>query len=260
MIPKSVAAIIDEKFFEEEANKYLTRKERKQKKKSKSTAYRQPVPPTVGRVSPKTAAQRLVVEAFNSDKNIIMHGCAGTGKTFLAMYLAMNSMINGEAPKPIVILRSVVPTRDIGFLPGSVRDKAAAYEGPYQGIVSEICDKPYDWLKQNGYIQFDTTSFLRGMTFRDNIIIIDECQYLSDHEIHTVMTRVGEGCRVIFCGDFTQKDYTREGSGMNNLLKIAEKMKSFEIVKFSKEDVVRSGFVRDYILTRTELEERGMIT
>jgi len=253
-------AIIDEAFLEAEASKYLTRKERKQKKKSKGTAYRQPVLPTIDRVTPKTAAQRKVVEAFDSDKNLILHGCAGTGKTFLALYLAMNSMLNGESPRPIVILRSVVPTRDIGFLPGSVRDKAAAYEAPYQGIISEICDKPYEWLKQNGYIQFDTTSFLRGMTFRDNIIIVDECQNLSDHEIHTVMTRIGEGCRVIFCGDFTQKDYTREGSGMNNLLKIASEMKSFEIVKFHKEDVVRSGFVRDYILTRTTLEERGMIT
>ena len=253
-------AIIDEAFLEAEASKYLTRKERKQKKRAKGTRYRPPVIPNLCRVSPKTAAQRLVVEAFNSDKNIILHGCAGTGKTFLALYLALNAMLEGDAPRPVVILRSVVPTRDIGFLPGSSKDKAAVYEAPYQGILSEVCDKSYDWMKLNGYIQFDITSFLRGLTFRDNIIIIDECQNLSDHEIHTVMTRVGEGCRVIFCGDFTQKDYTREGSGMNNLLKIAEKMKSFEIVKFNKEDVVRSGFVREYIITRTELEERGMIT
>lgn len=254
-------AIIDEAFLETEASKYLTRKERKQKKRTKgSGGYRQPVIPSLCRVSPKTAAQRVAVDAFNSDKNIIMHGCAGTGKTFLALWLSMNAMLEGDAPRPIVILRSVVPTRDIGFLPGSAKEKAAVYEAPYQGIISEICDKDYSWLKQNSYIDFDTTSFLRGMTFRDNIIIVDECQNLSDHEIHTIMTRVGEGCRVIFCGDFTQKDYTREGSGMNNLLKIASEMRSFEIVKFSKEDVVRSGFVREYILTRTELEERGMIT
>jgi predicted ribonuclease YlaK len=259
MIPQSVAAIIDEQFFEAEASKYLTRKERKTKKKIKSTGYRQPAVPILRRVVPKTAAQRLVVEAFNNDKNLILHGCAGTGKTFLAMYLALNAMLNGDGPKPIMILRSVVPTRDMGFLPGSAKDKAAAYEGPYQGIISELCDKSYEIMKQNGYIHFDTTSFLRGTTFRDNIIIIDECQNLSDHEIHTVMTRVGEGCRVIFCGDFNQKDYTREGSGMGNLLKIAERMKSFEIVKFDKNDVVRSGFVKDYIITRADLEERGLV-
>lgn len=260
MIPNKIEAILDESFLEAEASKYLTRKERKTKKKTKGTGFRQPVLPNLRRVNPRTAAQRLAFEAFEADKNLILHGVAGTGKTFIASYLAMNAILSGDAPKPVVILRSIVPTRDIGFLPGSVKDKAAAYEGPYHGIVSEICDKDYGWLKQNGYVQFDTTSFLRGMTFRDSIIIIDECQNLSDHEIHTVMTRVGEGCRVIFCGDFTQKDYTREGSGMNNLLKVASEMKSFEIVKFNKEDVVRSGFVREYILTRTELEERGMIT
>ena len=252
-------AIIDEAFLEAEASKYLTRKERKHKKRAKGTGFRQPEVPSLCRVSPRTAAQRIVVDAFNSDKNLILHGCAGTGKTFLAFWLSMNAMLEGDGPKPIVILRSVVPTRDIGFLPGSAKDKAAVYEAPYQGIVSEICNKDYGWLKMNGYIQFDITSFLRGMTFRDNIIIIDECQNLSDHEIHTVMTRVGEGCRVIFCGDFTQKDYTREGSGMNNLLKIAGEMRSFEIVKFHKEDVVRSGFVKEYILTRCDLEERGVI-
>lgn len=261
MIPKSIETILDESFLETEASKYLTRKERKQKKRAKGTGtVKTPVIPSLCRVSPKTAAQRKVVEAFNSDNNIIMHGCAGTGKTFLAMWLSMNAILEGEAPRPIVILRSVVPTRDMGFLPGNQKEKSAVYEAPYQGIISEISDKSYEWLKQNGYIQFDTTSFLRGITFRDNIIIVDECQNLSDHEIHTIMTRVGEGCRVIFCGDFTQKDYTREGSGMNNLLKIAGNMRSFEIVKFNKEDVVRSGFVKDYILTRMELEERGMIT
>jgi phosphate starvation-inducible PhoH-like protein len=174
-------AIIDEAFLEAEASKYLTRKERKQKKRAKGTGFKPPAIPNLCRVSPKTAAQRIVVDAFNSDKNIIMHGCAGTGKTFLALWLSLNAMLEGDAPRPVVILRSVVPTRDIGFLPGSVKDKAAAYEAPYQGIVSEVCDKPYDWLKSNGYIQFDTTSFLRGLTFRDNIIIIDECQNLSDH-------------------------------------------------------------------------------
>jgi predicted ribonuclease YlaK len=253
-------AIIDEAFLEAEASKYLTRKERKAKKKSRGPInHRQPVIPSLSRISPKTAAQRIAYDAFHNDRNLILHGCAGTGKTFLALWLSMNAMINGDAPKPIVILRSVVPTRDIGFLPGNAKDKAAVYESPYQGIVSEVCDKPYDWLKQNGYIQFDTTSFLRGLTFRDNIIIIDECQNMSDHEIHTVMTRVGEGCRVIFCGDFTQKDYTREGSGMPNLLKVAGQMKSFDIIKFDKHDIVRSGFVKDYIITRTELEERGII-
>jgi phosphate starvation-inducible PhoH-like protein len=114
-------------------------------------------------------------------------------------------------------------------------------------------------LKQNGYIDFTSTSYLRGMTYRDCTIIVDECQNMSEAEIHTVMTRVGEGCRVIFCGDFFQKDYMKESSGINTLLKIASKMRSFEIIQFKKEDVVRSGFVREYIFSRLELEEQGLI-
>ena len=161
-----------------------------------------------------------------------------------------------------MIIRSVVPTRDIGFLPGSDKQKSEVYEAPYNGICHELVEnkhQAYQWLKAHNYIQFSITSFLRGLTFRDNIIIIDECQNMSDHEINTIMTRVGEGCRVIFCGDFTQKDYTREGSGMPNLLSIAKNMKSFDVVKFDKNDIVRSGFVRDYLMTRIDLEERGVL-
>jgi phosphate starvation-inducible PhoH-like protein len=252
-------AIIDEAFLEAEASKYLTRKERKQKKRAKGTGFRQPEIPSLCRVSPRTAAQRLVVDAFNSDKNLILHGCAGTGKTFLALWLSMNAMLSGDAPKPVVIIRSVVPVRDIGHMPGRLNEKISLYEATYQGIVSEICDKPYEWLKQNGYIDFTSTSYLRGMTYRDCTIIVDECQNMSEAEIHTVMTRVGEGCRVIFCGDFFQKDYMKESSGINTLLKIASKMRSFEIIQFSKEDVVRSGFVREYIFSRLELEEQGAL-
>jgi phosphate starvation-inducible protein PhoH len=144
-------------------------------------------------------------------------------------------------------------------MPGRLNEKISLYEATYQGIVSEICDKPYEWLKQNGYIDFTSTSYLRGMTYRDCTIIVDECQNMSEAEIHTVMTRVGEGCRVIFCGDFFQKDYMKESSGINTLLKIASKMRSFEIIQFSKEDVVRSGFVREYIFSRLELEEQGAL-
>ena len=186
---------------------------------------------------------------------------AKVGKTFLSLYLALQSVLSGEAPKPIVIIRSVVPSRDIGFLPGSAKEKAAVYEAPYSSICSELVDRsnPYEWFKTNHYIEFCTTSFLRGITYKDSIIIVDECQNMSDAELNTIMTRVGEGCRIILCGDFNQKDYMREGSGMPNLLKIADHMKSFEIVKFEKGDIVRSGFVKDYIITRINLEERGII-
>jgi len=258
MIPKTVTEILNERTIIEEADRYLTRRERKQQKKKgkqKTTAL-----PHLSWIEPQTPAQQKAFDAFERDKNLILHGVAGTGKTFIAMYLALEAILTGNAPMPIVVIRSVVPSRDIGFLPGKAEQKAAVYEAPYAGVISELVDKPYEWMKQNGYMEFHTTSFLRGTTFRDSIIIIDECQNMSDQEIHTIMTRVGEGCRVILCGDFAQKDYMKEGSGMPNLLKVAGRMKSFEIVKFNKEDVVRSGFVREYILTRTALDEAGLIT
>jgi phosphate starvation-inducible PhoH-like protein len=241
------------------AERRLLRKKAKQAKIEKRLLADTPI---LTKITPRTKAQEEVFTSFYKDRNLILHGCAGTGKTFIALYLALDSVLTGDSPKPIVIIRSVVPTRDIGFLPGSDKQKSEVYEAPYNGICHELVEnkhQAYHWLKAHNYIQFSITSFLRGLTFRDNIIIIDECQNMSDHEINTIMTRVGEGCRVIFCGDFTQKDYTREGSGMPNLLSIAKNMKSFDVVKFDKNDIVRSGFVRDYLMTRIDLEERGVL-
>lgn len=257
-----VAEVINERFLEQEAEKYITRRGRKEKKrKLKGSVSSFVPPPRLRTISPRTTAQRKVFDAYDAGKNLILHGVAGSGKTFLSLYLALQSVLSGEAPKPIVIIRSVVPSRDIGFLPGSAKEKAAVYEAPYSAICSELVDRsaPYEWFKTNRYIEFCTTSFLRGITYKDSIIIVDECQNMSDAELNTIMTRVGEGCRIILCGDFNQKDYMREGSGMPNLLKIAEHMKSFEVVKFEKSDIVRSGFVKDYIITRINLEERGII-
>ena len=257
-----IAEVVNERFLEQEADKYITRRERKEKKHKKKAGVSSFVPPPrLKTIMPRTAAQRKVFEAYDAGKNLILHGVAGSGKTFLSLYLALQSVLSGEAPKPIVIIRSVVPSRDIGFLPGNAKEKAAVYEAPYSAICTELVDKqnPYEWFKTNRYIEFCTTSFLRGITYKDSIIIVDECQNMSDAELNTIMTRVGEGCRIILCGDFNQKDYMREGSGMPNLLKIADHMKSFEIVKFEKGDIVRSGFVKDYIITRINLEERGII-
>lgn len=257
------SSITTDHFFEYQQSD-LTKRQKKQAKRNKrQTELRcANLPPSIRQIKAKTITQEKTIDAFNDNKNLLLHGSAGTGKTFLAMYLALNSVITGQAPKPIVIIRSIVPGRDIGFLPGSVKEKAAVYEAPYSAICGElILDKPnsYSWLKDKNYIEFATTSFLRGITYINNIIIVDECQNLNDGEINTIMTRVGDGCRIIFCGDFNQRDYLREGSGMPNLLKVAANMPSFTIVRFDHSDIVRSGFVREYIMTRSDLENRGVI-
>lgn len=243
--------------FDDELPAFLTRREKKlQKRKVQSTRKETPTI-QVKNFHPLTENQKRTYSAFDTDQNLLLHGSAGTGKTFLALYLSLRCIMRGDAPKPIVILRSVVPSRDMGFLPGKMEEKSAVYEEPYRGLCAEICGHPtaYDYLKRNNYIQFSTTSFLRGMTFRDNIVIVDEAQNCSGHELNTIMTRIGEGCRMIVCADFTQTDLQRseEKSGFRNFMKIAQNMRSFEHVEFTREDIVRSSFVKEYIETKEQL-------
>ena len=140
-------------------------------------------------------------------------------------------------------------------------EKSAVYESPYVSICNELLPtkhNAYDFLKSKGFIEFSTTSYLRGLTFRHNTIIVDECQNMSEAEIHTVITRIGEGCRIIFCGDFGQKDYMKEQSGMPTLLQISKRMRSLTEIKFGTDDIVRSGFVKEYLLAKNDYENAIM--
>ena len=254
----------NEKFFDDVSNtngwkrNAKKRSERLSKREKKEEVKRQEARlPSVRHVSPMTETQRKTFEAFESGQNMILHGVAGTGKTFISLYLALEATLSGRAPKPIVIIRSVVPTRDMGFLPGNTKEKSAIYEAPYSAICKElIIDHPnaYEHLKGRGYIEFATTSFIRGLTFRNNTIIVDECQNLTFHELDSVITRMGEGSRVIFCGDFRQSDLWREDerNGLKKFMSIVTKMKSFSRIEFNKDDIVRSEVVKEYILAKLE--------
>lgn len=240
---------VDSDAFFERAS--LTKRERRAMKRAESLR-----PPTLSRIEPKTENQRRVFESYAAGQNLILHGVAGTGKTFLSLYLALEAAIAGREPKPVVVMRSVVPTRDMGFLPGGVAEKAAVYELPYSAILKQLTGKTdaYDRLKTLGYVQFSTTSFVRGLTFRDNTVIVDECQNMTFHELDSIITRMGDGCRVIFSGDFRQSDLWRddERNGLQKFMRICSKMKSFTRVEFTKDDIVRSDLVRDYIVAKLE--------
>lgn len=208
-------------------------------------------------IKPKTINQRIAFESWRSGKHLMLHGIAGTGKTFLGLYFAISSVFDKlNNYKKVYIIRSVVPSRDMGFLPGSQRDKMKVYEAPYYDICNKLFDRgdAYDILKQKQMVEFASSSFLRGTTFDDCIIIVDEVQNMNDQELHTIMTRVGENCRIIFCGDVKQDDLTserfNEKSGLSTFMRIIKKMQDFKFIEFLPDDIVRSKLVKAYIIER----------
>lgn len=192
------------------------------------------------------------LKAFESEKNLVLHGVAGTGKTYISCYLAFDDMIKGYFDK-LVIIRSAVSTRDIGFLPGNESEKASVYEEPYKDICIELFQRgdAYSILKSKNLVHFMTTSFIRGVTLRNATIIVDECQNMSFHELDSIITRIGEGCRVIFCGDFRQADLTK--NGLKDFIRVLKAMDSFDLIDFEIKDIVRSEFVKEYIIAKTDL-------
>lgn len=208
---------------------------------------------------PITINQQTAFEAWDEGDNLVLAGSAGTGKTFIAMYMALEEMLEPDNYyRRIIIIRSAVPTRDMGFLPGTAEEKKQMYTLPYKNICTELFNDKTSWGKMTtaGQIQFESTSFIRGSTFDDSIIIVDEMQNLNFHELDSVITRVGRNSRIIFCGDYRQTDFRFEDEkeGIFKFMKIMEQMKNFSMIHFGWDDIVRSGMVRDYIMTKEMLE------
>ena len=205
-------------------------------------------------IHPMTENQRRTFNSFNQGQQLLLHGVAGTGKTFISLYLSLKELTEQNTYDKVVIVRSVVPTRDMGFLPGSQKEKAKVYEAPYYSICSELFNRgdAYDIIKNKNYVEFISTSFIRGTTLSDCIIIVDECQNLNFHELDSIITRAGENCRIIFCGDFRQSDLIRETEkkGINDFINVVNNMKSFDLIEFNESDIVRSDLVREYILSK----------
>lgn len=195
---------------------------------------------------------RNQLRAFETTDHLVLHGLAGTGKTFISSYLAFDDMAKGDFQK-LIIIRSAVPTRDIGFLPGTEKEKSSVYEEPYKDISNDLFSRgdAYEILKQKNIVEFMTTSFIRGITLRDAVILIDECQNMSFHELDSIITRIGENCRVIFCGDFRQADL--RSNGLKDFFRVLERMHTFTFIEFEIEDIVRSDFVKQYIISKSSL-------
>ena len=215
-------------------------------------------------IKPLTPSQEKVFDYWNDNKNLFMYGAAGTGKTFVALYLALNEVLKNDSPyEKVYIVRSLVSTREIGFLPGDHEDKSYLYQIPYTNMVRYMFEMPddnsfemlYGNLKAQEPISFWSTSFIRGTTLDRSIVIVDECQNLNFHELDSIITRVGEDTRIIFCGDANQTDLvkTNERNGIHNFMNILRLMNEFGMVEFGVEDIVRSGLIRSYLLNKIAL-------
>ncbi len=193
---------------------------------------------------------------YTQGKQLMLTGMAGTGKSFLALYLAFRDLVEGRI-NSINIIRSTVPSRDMGFLPGTLKEKLAAYEDPYQQIVNELFGRDDAWfiLCKKGYLNMMSTSYLRGVTYKNVAMIVDEVQNCTLQELDTVITRVGSGCRVMLCGDIKQNDLLtgKNQSGLPLFEKIISQMPEFECVTFGVDDIVRSGLVRSYLMSKYKL-------
>jgi phosphate starvation-inducible protein PhoH and related proteins len=213
---------------------------------------------------PLTENQKKFYDAYKrGDYFIALHGVAGTGKTFVALYKALEEVMDKSNPfNKIIIVRSAVPSREVGHLPGDIDEKTEIYRQPYQQICHTLFGRSdaYQRLEEQGFIEFISTSFIRGMSFDDAIIIVDEMQNMTYEEIDTVMTRVGYRSKIIWCGDYRQTDLNKKRNDVSGILKffeVAQYMKAFTRIEFMPDDIVRSSLVKDYILAKLQYEDDG---
>lgn len=216
-------------------------------------------------IEPLTDNQKVMFDQYGEGKNIFAYGCAGTGKTFVALYLALKDVLNEYTPyEKVYVVRSLVATREIGFLPGTHEDKASLYQIPYKNMVKYMFEMPddnsfemlYENLKAQETVSFWSTSFLRGTTLDNSIVIIDECQNLNFHELDSIITRCGQDTKIIFCGDARQSDLVKsqEKTGIIDFMKIIQSMtEDFSMIEFGIEDIVRSGLVKNYLIAKLNL-------
>ena len=215
-------------------------------------------------IEPLTDNQRKLFDAYAEGKHLVAYGCAGTGKTFITLYNALREVLDERTPyEKIYLVRSLVATREIGFLPGSYEDKSDIYQIPYKNMVKYMFQMPsdaefemlYGNLKSQETIKFWSTSFLRGTTLDNSIVIVDEFQNCTAHELDSIITRVGENSKIMFCGDASQSDLQKsnERNGIVDFMNVLRKMPSIDIIEFGVDDIVRSGLVKEYILAKIEV-------
>lgn len=214
------------------------------------------------RVQPMNHPQKQMTKSYFNGYNIFADGSAGTGKTYYAMYLALRDILDKNTKQDkIVIVRSAVSSRDIGFLPGSELEKLEPYERPYKDIIEDLTNGKktcYDKMKEKGEIQFMPTSFVRGLTWDNAVVIVDEIQNMNFHEINSIMTRMGQNTRIICAGDLVQTDLYKsknDSTGISTFVRVVKSMPNFDVVNFTQNDIIRSDFVKSWICALEDDQE-----
>ena len=212
-------------------------------------------------ISPLTLNQKKFFELYQTSNILLLHGVAGTGKTYIALYKALEEILDRpNLLKRVVVVRSAVPSREIGHLPGDEKEKTEVYKQPYVEICSDLFKRrdAFQRLQEQHNVEFMITSFVRGITLEDSVIIVDECQNMTDMELNSIITRVGKNSKIIFCGDFRQTDLYRKNdmSGLKKFMVIADMMPSVKTIEFQVNDIVRSPLVKEYIVARMAYEEQ----
>lgn len=241
----------------ENGNKPMSKK-RRQPNSEQTSSHLRPK-----KINPLTDAQKDMFDAYREGYNLFLTGCAGTGKTFCALYLGLKDVMSGSVSQPaqyrkVYIVRSAVPSRDVGFLPGTLKEKLKAFEDPYKPMFSKLFGRDDAWeiALHKGLIDVISTSYMRGITLDNCVVIVDESQNMNYQELATIATRPGDNCRIIFCGDMVQNDLYRnryDVSGFAEFQSVVKKMPSMEIVEFFPEDIVRGGFCKEFILAELGL-------
>lgn len=235
-----------------------TKKDRSSPRQQKKTVNHKSEHLDLREIQALNEPQRQMIEAFAQGLNVAAVGSAGTGKSYIASYLALKAFFNKEVNK-IVVVRSAVPTRDMGFLPGTLQEKSEVYTIPYKQIFNDLCDNGTAWdiLVKKGFVEFITTSFVRGITIDNAVVILDESQSMTFHELDSVVTRAGFNTRLIICGDSKQNDLQnpkKERSGLDDFLKIISEIeKYFDVVHFGRNDICRSELVRQWIIKKEDM-------
>jgi phosphate starvation-inducible PhoH-like protein len=248
-------------------NRITSRKE-KRKQKTQSAHSNSPIQEKMNfslrHAEPLTENQRKTFTAYNNDKHLMLLGSAGTGKTFLSLYLGIKEIIDTkeyEKPKKLIIVRSAEPSKNVGFLPGTLEEKMKEYESAYKSIFSELFLRgdAYDYLKKQKLVEFISTSYVRGITLDNSIVIVDECQNLEWNELYALMTRIGKNSRIIFSGDYKQSDlknnHTKSTKKEDSLkfIDVIINMSFFETIIFTSADILRSDVVKEFIITIEKL-------